>query len=519
MDVITKKQSCFNKISSLLALLFFLFFMPSVLFSQEANGWLFVAEAPAYSTWRPNEVIETQEGALLVAFWDFQKDSHILKLTEDGELLSEQVVSLEDTIVIISRLFDLDSSSNEYIALALCRPESGEADAIMTLRFDDNLCAIQRNVLSCGDLEQSLFNMCVLKQSNGFIIAITDWNYLHHFMKLDFDGDLLGWKNMEMDSLIHICNLFEIPGEEDYHFGMYAHTSSNGDAKMGVLMFDDSLQLIRRAYFDQWQNEEESGICVSYLYDAINSMMIPLPDSSGYLISSRLKESLYTPSFTPIKDDRSTIIAKTDLDFAMQQDYLLVGHLNDTVEVPSFYRSIDYHPNPMYSKATYQCTMQGLDNVLHWPMALTSLGVVVTKIDEDFNVIWKKRFLTENEFYPFAITGTRDGGCAVTGMVYDQNNERRLDLFVFKINADGNVGVDEIQEENMAFVYPNPTKGLLRIGGVEAKETKIYNTLGQCVMSFQGNEANVESLAEGVYLLRIKAGQGRNQILRLVVDK
>lgn len=506
-------------INRLLALLFMLFTTSLLLFSQESNGWLFVAQAPAYTTWKPNDIIEAEEGGFFVAFWDYHEDSHILKLSEEGELETELEVSACDTTIIISRLFDLDSSSNEYIALALCRPESGEADAIMTLRFDDNLCVIQRNVVSCADLEQSLFNVCVLKQSNDFIIAITDWNYSHHFMKLDFDGDLLGWKNVEMDSLIHICNLFGIPGEEDALFGMYAHTSSNGDAKMGVLVFDDSLQLIRRDYFNQWQNEEESGICVSYLYDAINSMMIPLPDSSGYLISSRLKESLYTPSFTPIKDDRSTIIAKTDLDFAMQQDYLLVGHLNDTVEVPAFYRSIDYHPNPMCSKATYQCTMQGLDNGLHWPMALTSLGVVVTKIDEDFNVIWKKRFLTENEFYPFAITGTCDGGCAVTGMVYDQNDERRLNLFVFKIDAEGTVGISEIQEENMAFVYPNPAKETIRVGSVEAKETYVYNAMGQCVMSFKGNEANVKTLKEGVYLLKVTDTESRTQTIRLIVKK
>lgn len=520
MDVITNKQSCFNRINGLVALLPFLLFMPSTSFSQEVGGWLYVAEAPAYSTWRPNDLIETQKGAFLVAFWDFQKDSHILKLSEDGELLSEQVVSLIDTIVIISRLFDLDNDSNEHIALALCRPESGDADAIMTMHFDDNLCVIQRNVVSCTDLEQSMFNMCVLKQSNDFIIAITDWNYSHYFMKLDLDGDLLGWKNMEMDSLIHICNLFEIQGEEGSYFGMYAHTSSNGDAQMGVLVFDDSLELLRRAYFAPWQNEETGGnICWSFMRDAINSMIIPSPDNSGFLISSRLSESLYTHDWHPLKNDRSTIIAKTDLDFAMQEDYFLVGHLNDTVEVPAFYRSIDYHPNPLYSKSTYQCTMQGLDNESLWPMALTSLGLVVTKVNEDFNLIWKKRFLTEKEFYPFAITGTRDGGCAVTGMVYDQNNERRLDLFVFKIDADGTVGVSEIQEENMAFVYPNPAKEAIRIGGVEAKETKAYNVIGQQIMSFNGNEANVETLPEGVYLLKVTDTESRTQTIRLIVKK
>jgi hypothetical protein len=163
--------------------------------------------------------------------------------------------------------------------------------------------------------------------------------------------------------------------------------------------------------------------------------------------------------------------------------------------------------------------MQGLDNESLWPMALTSLGLVVTKVNEDFNLIWKKRFLTEKEFYPFAITGTRDGGCAITGMVYDQNDERRLDLFVFKIDADGTVGVSEIQEENMAFVYPNPAKEAIRIGGVEAKETKAYNVIGQQIMSFNGNEANVETLPEGVYLLKVTDTESRTQTIRLIVKK
>lgn len=519
-EMITKIQEPVNRANGLLALLsIILLSIPSILFSQESDGWLYVAEAPSYTTWRPNDIVETPNGDVLVAFWDYEKASHILKLSTEGSLLSDQMITAQDSVVIISRLF-INDNSNEYIALALCRPESGGTDAIMTLRFDDNLCVIQRNVIACDDLEQPIFNLCVLKQANDFIIAITERNYSYHLVKLDFDGDLLEWKNMEIDSLIHVCNLFEIPGEDGCHFGMYAYTSANNDAKMGVLVFDDSMELLRREYFEPWQNEEIGGnICLSYLYDVINSMMIPSPDNSGFLISSRLTESLYTHDFHPIKNDRSTIIAKTDWDFVMQNDYELVGHLNDTVEIPAYYKSIAYHAKPAYSKTIYQCTMQGFENVSAWPMALSSLGVIVTKVDEDLNVIWKKRFLSKYEFYPFAITGTYDGGCAITGMVYDDNNERRLDLFVFKIDANGTVGLDEIQEECLAFVYPNPAKETVNIGGVEAEETVVYNALGQRVMSFRGNEANVETLADGVYLLRVTDGKGITHTIRIVVNK
>ena len=505
-------------VNRLLFLLFVLFTISLRLFSQESNGWLFVAQAPAYTTWKPNDIIEAEEGNFFVAFWDYHEDSHILKLSGEGEVEAELEVSAFDTTIIISRLFVNRDVCNGYIALALCIPKSGGANAIMTLQFDENLSVIHRNVVSCVGLSQPVFNLCVLNQDHSFIIAITDFGYSHHLVKLDMMGDILEWKNVEVDSLLHICNVFKVFGGTDSHIGMYAQVSNVG-AKMGVLVFDDSLQLIRRAYFDQWQNEEEVGICVSYMYDAINSMMIPLPDSSGYLISSRLKESLYTPNFTPIKDDRSTIIAKTDLNFVKQDNHLIVGHLNDTVEIPSYYKSLDYYSDPIHPDVVYQCTMQGFENESGWPMGLTSVGIIITKLDDSINVIWKKRFICEKELFPFAIAATRDGGCVVTGMAYDYNQERRLDLFVFKIDADGTVGLDEIQEESMAFVYPNPAKGTVGIGGVEAKETLVYNALGQCVMSFKGGEANVEKLPNGIYLMRISGSEGTLHTLRLVVHR
>jgi hypothetical protein len=81
------------------------------------------------------------------------------------------------------------------------------------------------------------------------------------------------------------------------------------------------------------------------------------------------------------------------------------------------------------------------------------------------------------------------------------------------------MGLDEIKEESMAYVYPNPAKETIRIGGVEAKETQVYNTLGQRVMSFCGNKASVGDLSAGVYLLKVSDSEGVVQVLRFVVDR
>ena len=100
--------------------------------------------------------------------------------------------------------------------------------------------------------------------------------------------------------------------------------------------------------------------------------------------------------------------------------------------------------------------------------------------------------------------------------MYDHNSELSQDVFVLKLNEEGMVGVDEIEEESVVSVYPNPTNGLIRVVGVKAKETQVFNSLGQYVMSFYGNEANIGALVSGIYLLRIIDGEGIIRTVRLV---
>ena len=59
-------------------------------------------------------------------------------------------------------------------------------------------------------------------------------------------------------------------------------------------------------------------------------------------------------------------------------------------------------------------------------------------------------------------------------------------------------------------VYPNPSKDLVRIYGVEAEEVWLYNALGQVVKRvLNSNEVSLEGLVQGVYLLRIADGDGK----------
>ena len=69
-------------------------------------------------------------------------------------------------------------------------------------------------------------------------------------------------------------------------------------------------------------------------------------------------------------------------------------------------------------------------------------------------------------------------------------------------------------------VYPNPSKDLVRIYGVEADEVWVYNGLGQLVKSVQNsNEVSLEGLPQGVYLLRITDAEGKMLVARVAVKE
>lgn len=83
-------------------------------------------------------------------------------------------------------------------------------------------------------------------------------------------------------------------------------------------------------------------------------------------------------------------------------------------------------------------------------------------------------------------------------------------------------GIEEQERwnENGVGVYPNPSKDLVRIYGVEATEVQVYNVLGQVVKKMRGtNEIGVTDLMEGIYLLRITDKKGIDYTERIIITR
>ena len=70
------------------------------------------------------------------------------------------------------------------------------------------------------------------------------------------------------------------------------------------------------------------------------------------------------------------------------------------------------------------------------------------------------------------------------------------------------LNVTEISNE--VKLYPNPTKDIIKIEGIEVAEVEVYNALGQRVKMVQStNEIDLSGLVEGVYMLRITDAEGK----------
>ena len=474
-------------------------------------------------SWFVTDAIETSNGSFLVtAYDDWGPSSLLLKLSPEGDILVNRGVMAEDTTIYAYRILQIpEDNGDEYMVLCPSHPADGSTATLMLLRVDEDLNIVSRRTIPCSFFDEGsrffdakflVSDECVFAALTSRLPTSSSPNAIF-LARFDLEGNMLNSQRWESDSLKYVCNLFH---DEEDRIGLFGNI---GPSHMGILTFDQSLNLASRDSIFQWSSSEGVGgdFCHYFIHDMINSQACKLP-SGSYVVSSRLSESLYHTNGYPNGNDRSVILAKYENDFHQPENILITEHMNDTVEYPAFYRSMDFRETAEMKYNVFQCSILNEHPGPGGLMQPFPTGISVTKTDQDLSVEWKKRFLRDGNYQAMVINATADGGCLVAG---SQGNfqAQRFDVFALKIDADGTVGLDEIQEENMAFVYPNPAKEIVRIGGVEAKETQVYNTLGQRVMSFCGNKASVGDLSTGVYLLKVSDSEGAVQVLRFVVDR
>ena len=108
---------------------------------------------------------------------------------------------------------------------------------------------------------------------------------------------------------------------------------------------------------------------------------------------------------------------------------------------------------------------------------------------------------------------TLNQGGDVWGMDVNHTNDG------FPVLTRTDLAVEEYAEDGVV-VFPNPTRGNVKVVGLETVSIMIYNVLGQCVRTIgNSNEINFGDLPEGVYLLRVTDAESRSHATRVLVSR
>ena len=471
-------------------------------FSEEDHSW-FVTDA-----------LESPNGYFLISAYDnWGASSLLLKLSAEGDVVAMTTVAAEDTTVYAYRLLQMPKESHsEYAVLCPSHPNDGSTAALLFMRIDEDLNITYRKTIPCSFFDDGskfysakflLSDACIFGALTSRLQSSPQSVFL---TKFDLDGNILGFQR---DSLNSVCNLFQA---EEGRIGLFGRI---GPLHMGFLAFDSSLQLVGRDTIFNWSTlEGDNGdFCLYSISDHINSQGTLLPDGS-HIVSARLFESLCHANGYPYKDDRSAILSKYSDDFHQPENMLVIEHMNDSLEYPAFFRSMDFRETDEMECEVFQCSIL---NELPQYGLLQPLptGIVVTKTGQDLNVVWKKRFLRDGNYQAMAINATADGGCLVVGSVGDYQAQR-FDVFALKINANGTVGLEEVEEEALHpyVYYPNPARDELRLRyspDVQPKQIELYDLQGRLVRSQSTGLENLdmEGLPAGTYTMRVTMEGGR----------
>ena len=147
--------------------------------------------------------------------------------------------------------------------------------------------------------------------------------------------------------------------------------------------------------------------------------------------------------------------------------------------------------------------------------------------DGDMDLIYSGEFTIENHktvvyindgngIYNLDNSTTIEGLSAGSSTIGDYNNDGKIDFAITGVTAQNIVytklyknsstlnTVDFTEDFNEVKIFPNPVNNILYIENAEnLKAVKVYNSLGQLVLSSKDENINFDSFKNGAYLVKI----------------
>jgi len=153
--------------------------------------------------------------------------------------------------------------------------------------------------------------------------------------------------------------------------------------------------------------------------------------------------------------------------------------------------------------------------------------ILVTKLDISGNLVWKREYGGDMNYFPRSVAFTPDGGCVVAGSRYNDATMQATQLFenfLLKLDAAGDItGLNETDFIPGPVCYPNPASQEVYFDLPYASGNciRIFNCLGQLVAANlnygSGEPVAINNLTPGIYTYTVQAG-ARQWRGKLVVE-
>lgn len=413
--------------------------------------------------------VETSDGGFIVSaktgtYSPYSYNARLIRLSHLGDTIKTKNIIKSAGTCMIADL--LKAEDGNFFGIGI--QESTLETKLWLLKINPNLDVLLDTTYSIGQDHISYFFGFIDHKDNLMLYGSANSNNAenHPFIyRLTQEGDSLFYRYFPDPHSQLVYSMIEKPDTSGYYmmiWGQYQVVTSSGGQ---ILALTDSLEI---SAIDSLP----ADLNLFYNAKVINSHQFFLTGKKHFWNERRTDQ---------------LGIVKLDTSFNIYENYLLGPE--DTINYPGYFCNLDFIDtnNIYYGGTCNQATDEFSANKSYY---------LLGKFDSGLNLKWQKFFGGDMYYSLWGITATTDGGCLLSGSVFNyltQNMER--DVFVIKTDS---IGVLTSSGDKPEFplhdliVYPNPGTDYFVIeSGPQIKGDRLimWDLKGKQVANIQINES------------------------------
>ncbi len=481
-----------------------------------------------------NDVAETRDHGFIVScisIKEYGDNDALIAISPEGEITASLIHQIDGKNLKYCSLLRHPDYDNEYLAIATLIDESLVQNTFAFLHIDAELNILSQNICFLGDdyLHLNIYTQempnIILETDSTVIVAAhcqKTEGYYYLFARISIDGQLIASRKYPCDISDFI-----------YDFSSQSRNSprlirrKNEDAGSCIYSVDSVLNCIELKrltglYYNVVEYNPPQPYPDTTYFCSGEGNIVPYNDSLFVITSNgkfikNLGGNTGKCCYLAIINDCCEVFDQKSWD-------MVSGNGNGKHRLKAQHQAIS-----MTDDVIYHCGVWGIRDHHHYASgSVYPSKIVVSKFDKNLNLIWRRYFAENDNFYDInVIQATDDGGCALTGICSKNPDYFDYYSYFLKIDANGSDAAIE-NAESIAkpyFCYPNPVNDYLYIElspDVSCQSIEIYSIDGSLVETFHETSVqptiDISGLNAGVYIVKIRMADGKEYSERIVKE-